>query len=398
MKDKDYTKCADFLADEKFVLWQLMPCDELDEYWLEFAKQHPHLKDEMDFASTYLKTKGLNNPQFSKSDKVALLNKINSSIASNRRRSKRNTWMLYSVAASVAIAIVIVGFNLFKPDSYSRFLKTDKEMIVGILVNNEDIQLISGDNATTFESDIEMEIDEKGNATITQSKSGNKSDVVITSQSLNKLVVPYGKRTKINLSDGSQVWLNSGSVLEFPAQFGKDERNVYLASGEMYIEVATDKKRKFNVHTSEFKVMVHGTKFNLSAYTDSPQSVVLVEGSVALQSTDKQEVMLSPSEQAVLSTNGKFHRQSVDVNQFVSWKNGFLTFDKTPMTEVLLHIGRYYNLSFDFDQDVNLQKRTCTGKIHLSNNLDNVLTAIGLLTSTKYEKENNQIYIINKQN
>ncbi len=59
------------------------------------------------------------------------------------------------------------------------------------------------------------------------------------------------------------------------------------------------------------------------------------------------------------------------------------------MTEVLKQIGRYYNLSFDFDNDVNLQKRTCTGKIFLSENLDNVMTTVGLLSSTKYIKDNN---------
>ncbi|MEA4978580.1 MAG: DUF4974 domain-containing protein, partial [Petrimonas sp.] len=71
---------------------------------------------------------------------------------------------------------------------------------------------------------------------------------------------------------------------------------------------------------------------------------------------------------------------------------------KTPMTEVLKQIGRYYNLSFDFGNDVNLQKRTCTGKIYLSENLDNVMTTIGLLSSTKYTKNDNQIFIINEPN
>ena len=107
---------------------------------------------------------------------------------------------------------------------------------------------------------------------------------------------------------------------------------------------------------------------------------------------------MSPSEQAVYSDNGTFNTQKVDVNQFISWKNGYLEFDKTPMTEVLKQIGRYYNLSFDLDNDVNLQKRTCTGKIYLSENMDNVMTTVGILSSTKYIKDNNQVYIINEPN
>jgi ferric-dicitrate binding protein FerR (iron transport regulator) len=88
----------------------------------------------------------------------------------------------------------------------------------------------------------------------------------------------------------------------------------------------------------------------------------------------------------------------VDVNQFISWKNGYLELNKTSMTEVLKQIGRYYNLSFNFDKDVNLQKRTCSGKIYLSENLDNVMITIGLLSSTQFTKKDNQIYISNKLN
>ena len=67
----------------------------------------------------------------------------------------------------------------------------------------------------------------------------------------------------------------------------------------------------------------------------------------------------------------------------------------TPMSEVLKQIEKYYNLSFNYDKDVKLKDLTCTGKIVLSENLDNVMTTIALLTSTKYLKENNRIYITN---
>ena len=68
------------------------------------------------------------------------------------------------------------------------------------------------------------------------------------------------------------------------------------------------------------------------------------------------------------------------------------------MIDVLEKIERYYNLTFNFDRDVNLQNRTCSGKIYLSENLDNVMTTIALLTSTEYRKENNNIYITNENN
>ena len=206
------------------------------------------------------------------------------------------------------------------------------------------------------------------------------------------------KHTQLNLSDGTKIWLNSGSVLEFPTQFTGKNREIRLSSGEIYLEVAPDKKKSFIVHTSDFSVKVYGTKFNVSMYNDSPHYVVLVEGSIGLESTvQSAEIRLSPNEQAVFSKNGTFSKCTVDVTGFISWKNGYLTFDKTPMNEVLKQIGRYYNLSFNFDQGVNLQKRTCSGKIYLSDNLDNVMTTIALLSSTRYINQNGQIYILNEK-
>ena len=93
-----------------------------------------------------------------------------------------------------------------------------------------------------------------------------------------------------------------------------------------------------------------------------------------------------------------FDKQAVDVNRIISWKDGYLTLDRTPVSEVLKQIGRYYNLAFDYKADVNLQKRTCTGKIYLSDNLDYVMTTVALLSSTGYEKQGNRIYIMNEPN
>ena len=248
-----------------------------------------------------------------------------------------------------------------------------------------------------FQLDVAVEFAQNGKLKITE-RNENEKTVEFTENSLNTLIVPYGKRSTLTLSDGSKVWLNSGSVFKFPAQFTGNTREIHLASGEMYIEVSPDKKKPFRVRTSDFQVKVHGTKFNVATYGDSPQSIVLVAGSVSLLSQNQPEVFLSPNEQAVYADNGTFQTKKVDVDRFISWKDGYLELNKTPMTEILKQIGRYYNLSFNYDNDVNLQKRTCTGKIHLSENLDNVMTTIGLLSSTQYTKDNNKVFIMNEPN
>ena len=392
-----YTRYTDFLKDKQFIRWQLVPDEEVEAYWKNFIEQNPDLNPDLEQAVDYLKTTGLNNSTLTDAERLHLLNKIESTIERSVKITKIRRIIQLSVASCAAIALLIVGLNFFLSLGEKTHYTSGKELIIGNLLTHEAIQLITNDDSLSFQNDVQIDFDESGKAKITHGNSEEKT-VELAESKQNTLIVPYGKRSTLTLSDGSKVWLNSGSALEFPAQFTGNNREVRLASGEMYIEVAPDGKKPFHVRTSDFDVKVYGTKFNVSTYADSPQSVVLVEGRVSLKSENKKETFLSPSEQALYDDNGTFNRQKVDVNQFISWKDGYLEFDKTPMTEVLKQIGRYYNLSFDFDKDVNLYKRTCTGKIHLSENLDNVMTTIGLLSSTKYIKDNNQVYIINEPN
>ena len=391
----NYSHYTDFLKDKLFIRWQLLPDEQLDGYWHDFMFNHPEHAKDIQKAILFLKSEGLNKSQLTIAEREALLKSILKTIRQGKKAKQRKLFCYMSIA-SVAVALIAIAISLLTP-SLKEGIAPGKELIVGELLNSEDIQLVTSKETISFQNDVDVTLDNDGVAEITE-KNNEVSKISMDPSELNSLIIPYGKRSSLTLSDGSKVWLNSGSVLEFPAQFLGDERNIHLVSGEMYIEVAPDKGKPFLVQTGDFNVKVHGTKFNISTYTDSPRSVALVEGSVSLQPPGKQETFLLPGEQAVYSDDGTFTTRTVDVNQITCWKNGYLKFSKTPMTEVLQQVGRYYNLSFNFDNDVNLQRRSCTGKIYLSENLDNVMTTIALLTSTKYMKDNNQIFIVNKPN
>lgn len=392
--NSNHSRYTDFLKDRQFIRWQLMPDENLDAYWRNFMERHPEHDKEIRKAIMYLQREGLNKNRLTNQERTALLENIQKSIL-EKKKIKQRKLIWYSSVASVAVALVVIGITLFSP-SPERITPPDKELIVGELLNSKDIQLITSGEAILFQNDVEVTLNEEGTAEIVQ-ENNESSKIQIARDKLNSLVVPYGKRSTLTLADGSKVWLNSGSVLEFPAQFSGKKREIRLTSGEMYVEIAHDKAKPFHVQTGNFNVKVYGTKFNISNYSGSPQSVVLVEGSVSLQLKGHKELFIKPGENAAYSPeNHIFDTQKVDVDQFISWKDGYLSFDKTPMTEVLQRIGRYYNLSFNFEKDVNLQKRTCTGKIYLSDNLDNVMTTIGLLSSTTYTKTENQIFITTK--
>ena len=96
--------------------------------------------------------------------------------------------------------------------------------------------------------------------------------------------MPKRSLAKVILSDGSVVTINAGSRLEYPPEFGKKSRNVYL-TGEAYFEVAHAKGKSFIVHTKELEIEALGTEFNVRAYPDDKiVEALLVKGKIAVNS------------------------------------------------------------------------------------------------------------------
>lgn len=380
-----------FLKDEKFIEWKLFPSDELDEYWNKFLQQFPNERKHVELAEEHFRHIKL----FPYKQTAEKKQKAEKQLEQSLRRYHRKR-MVHRVAyiATACVAVLVLFLLFFQQNLYKSREPSiaSSRYIVGNELKQEDILFITGNRTATYQDNIDIQISSQKTAQITSGRK-DAEEVSIEQDTMNKLIVPYGKQSKITLADGTQAWLNSGSTLEFPSSFTENVREVYL-SGEMYIEVAPDKDKSFYVHTSDFNVKVYGTKFNASSYTGSPASVVLVEGSIGLQSENgKQELRLSPEEQAIYSDNGTFQTQKVNVQPFISWKDGYLTFEDTPVTEALKQIERYYNLSFNYGDEVSFQGITCTGKIILSDNLDNVMTTLTLISSMKYNKKGKFIYI-----
>lgn len=388
-------KYYNFLNDKQFILWQLAPDEQLENYWADFIIQNPQFEKEINRAIRYLKTTGLNKSSLTQQEKEHLLERIIATIKANRAKARKRV-LISMIGVSIAAMLVLVfSLNLFLDNSKQSTLTNIDEKIVGNELESQDIQLISNSKTISFQENIDITVTADGEAHVKDNESTH--NINVDQVALNKLVVPFGKRAALTLADGSKVWLNSGSILEFPAQFKGKSRDIHLASGEMYIEVSKDRNNPFYVHTNNFDVKVYGTAFNLTAYSDAPQAVVLVEGSVSLKSPNHNEVFISHNERALFSDQGSFTTQTVNVDHYIGWRLGYLEFEKASMTDVLRQVGRYYNISFDYEQVVELHKRTCTGRIFLAENIDDVMGAIGVLANSKYTRQDNKIILINNK-
>jgi transmembrane sensor len=161
---------------------------------------------------------------------------------------------------------------------------------------------------------------------------------------------PYGTRTTFYLPDGSTGWLNGGSSLKFPTQFGAKVRDVKL-TGEAYFNVTSDHKKPFMVSTDNIDVKVFGTSFNVMAYADEQTTEITLErGKVEVFKKTNNHLesigILKPNESCVynsLSDSSKI--LTVNSTEKLSWLDGKLTFKYEPFQEVVRKINRWYNVN-----------------------------------------------------
>lgn len=160
----------------------------------------------------------------------------------------------------------------------------------------------------------------------------------------NTVSTPLGGKYKVQLPDGSKVWLNAGTELRFPTVFEGARRELELA-GEAYFDVARNERQPFRVKVNGLTVEVLGTHFNLKAYGDEPLvQATLIEGSVKV-STQAMEQLLLPGKQASLDkARGHLEVKEANIKDVLAWKNDLFRFSKEPLEEVMRKIGRWYNV------------------------------------------------------
>ncbi len=168
------------------------------------------------------------------------------------------------------------------------------------------------------------------------------------------LKVPRGAEYTLILADGSKVFLNAESQIQYPVTFQGNVRQVYL-EGEAYFEIEKDQERPFIVATSGIQLKVLGTAFAVRAYSEENEVLAtLVEGRVRVVAGD-QQVDLLPNEQAAWEkTTEELRIAEVNVDLFMGWKEGRLVFDNTPLAQILKELGRWYDLEIEYE-NLNLK-------------------------------------------
>lgn len=170
-------------------------------------------------------------------------------------------------------------------------------------------------------------------------------EVVDQKQITQTVRVPNGAKTKLELPDGSLVWLNSGSTISYASNFDKN-RTVEL-QGEGFFDVVKS-KNMFSVVTKSGSVEVLGTAFNVQAYKEGEFITTLERGQVEIHNAEGKDLgVLDPGDQVQLVDN-KYVKKVVNTSIFTSWKDGKLIFVREPFPVTMKRLERWFNVEIEY--------------------------------------------------
>ncbi|MEI6752274.1 MAG: FecR family protein [Paludibacter sp.] len=396
---RDYSKyqVADYLTDDYFIDSMLQPTPETEEFWKECFDEGKIEINE--FISAFMNLKNLheNKPEVFSERIEFIFNRILTTNNSWNKKSINSKYFRYiAVACSIIgiISVSVISYLKIQPkDSAQQIADFARENIIHTQQPNHEIQLVSGNQTLAVQGvQAKVEYDENGKLKVNkQTVAVNEPISNIKSTPIyNQLRVPYGKRAFLTLSDGTTLWINTGTTVIYPTTFAKDKREIFV-EGEVYAEVFHDAKRPFIIKTEKIDVQVLGTVFNVTAYKEDKQTnVVLVSGSVSVRPQNGKATVIKPN-QLFAYTNKASTLRTVDVENYTSWHEGIYIFHNEPIEDILLRLSRYYNVTMKLP--ANPSGISCSGKLELKDDLKQLLVGLSEITHLSYGEKNNEYNI-----
>lgn len=350
------------------------------------------LKDEnYNLFNEYVQINYLSNLSMNQSDKTSLINELESRIKKSKKQAalKLFTKNLMRVAA-VFVGILGVAYFL----NYERILIESKNIIL-TTSSGEKIILDSkankrSTNKTSLDK-LEGLVNSETNALVYE------KDVALQALIKNTIKVPYGKRFKLTLSDGTIVHLNSGSLFTYPVSFieGMD-REVHV-SGEAFFDVHSDSLHPFKVYSTGSSAEVFGTKFNFKNYEeDNFSEIILTEGSLGVKNTiDKSEVVIiKPGDMAKVDYSlGKIELSKVNTVLYTSWVDGRIIFRNENINNMITKLERIYDVII-INNNIELNKMFINATfLTEKETIQDVLDYLVKIYNVDYQIMNNKIII-----
>ncbi len=368
--DMDYKNEIGHLL-QKYFSGTIMPDEQrLLDSWMKEKEEHKQLFDRLRKDTRFAEEYGI----FREVDTTRAWETFR--VKNGLRRQRRmTTWIKY--AAVIALPLLIAGVWLLYPRGGEQSIPVAQNTKIVKREESPVLEVVGG-GKVILEKEKDKMI-EAGRGVDVQQSSGMLvySDSVVSEYvDTNVLRIPKGGEFKLQLADGTRVYLNSATDLRYPVAFTGPERRVYL-KGEAYFEVAKDVEHPFIVVTDDVQVRVYGTSFNVNTLGADGVRTVLVEGKVGIRGQDlDREYVLKPNELAFYDRNSRDMKiETVDPDLYTLWRKGIFVFERETLENIMNTLSLWYDMEVFF-QSESAKQLHFSGHMKRYEQIEDILHAI----------------------
>ena len=393
--DYNNYKADSLLNDAYFLESEQHPTPESIMFWDKLAQENKQLAKEIAIARNFLHILRHVPKPYLPQQKVDSIWKCISDQNRLEIQNKRKRRILYRTLAAACIVVFLVS-GWYLQNIYQTSECMEKSDIVAVkkpdVSTNQTLLILSEKKQIAIQGkESKLHYNQQGKLNVNSQTINQETENDKKKDTYNQLIVPAGKRSSITFSDGTRIWLSASSRVVYPVEFMKNKREIYV-EGEAFLDVYHDKSRPFIVKTNKMDIQVLGTTFNVCAYEkENIQTVVLVTGKVEVKTNNNETKTLSPNNLLAYNDQQGISVHPVDVQEYIAWKDGFYQFKKERLEIITKKLSKYYGKTIITDKQ--LANITCSGKLDLKEELDDVLHTLIQTVPAQITESNEKIYI-----
>ena len=365
--DYNNYKADSLLNDAYFLESEQHPTPESIMFWDKLAQENKQLAKEIAIARNFLHILRHVPKPYLPQQKVDSIWKCISDQNRLEIQNKRKRLILYRTLAAACIVVFLVS-GWYLQNIYQTSECMEKSDIVAVkkpdVSTNQTLLILSEKKQIAIQGkESKLHYNQQGKLNVNSQTINQETENDKKKDTYNQLIVPAGK----------------------------NKREIYV-EGEAFLDVYHDKSRPFIVKTNKMDIQVLGTTFNVCAYEkENIQTVVLVTGKVEVKTNNNETKTLSPNNLLAYNDQQGISVHPVDVQEYIAWKDGFYQFKKERLEIITKKLSKYYGKTIITDKQ--LANITCSGKLDLKEELDDVLHTLIQTVPAQITESNEKIYI-----
>ncbi|MHC1779155.1 MAG: FecR family protein [Bacteroidales bacterium] len=348
----------------------------------EWSKENPSLREKLDNALNEV-------------DELASIKFINNR-KPNRdtiifRSKKRRVLKVIKIGLSYAAAIVLII-------TIAIFIQSREKINLNSITSKQ--RAISG-------KDVVIEFSDGSSILANRNANNIDQNYIITKDSLRvsatrgqsiypiSVYTPSNKIFKVILPDGSAVWLNSNSSINFATEEKKYNRDVTI-DGECFFDVSKEMNRPFTVKTRFSRITVLGTRFNVYDKAGEDASVTLESGSLMVECSNLINKISSGEQLNYSNDNKTIVIKEVDTQIYTLWKDGYFVFDNVSFKDILRELSMWYGIEYSID-DYNLQNKIIYAIVKKYQTIDTVMQKLERTVKFTYKIDDERVRVLSNE-